>query len=74
MTKGEILTKLIDISDFVEYAYSELYSTSESLSGIEGVDGVESAKSYASQADSYLFDAKQKIEELTEDISNATSV
>lgn len=72
MTKGEILAKLIDISDFVEYAYSELYSTSESLNGIEGVEGVESAKSYASQADSYLYDVKQKVEELTEEISNGS--
>ena len=74
MEKAKILDKLIDISDFVEYAYSELYSTSESLSGIEGVEGVESAKSYASQAESYLYDVKQKVEELTEEISNATSV
>ena len=70
MTKGEILAKLIDIGDSVEYACSDLYSTSESLSGIEGVDAVESAKSYASSTESYLYEAKLMVEELTVYLKN----
>ena len=70
MSKGEILARLTNISDYVEYAYSELYSTSESLSGIEGVDAVESAKSYASSTESYLYEAKLMVEELTVYLKN----
>ena len=70
MTKGEILAKLIDIGDSVEYACSDLYSTSESLSGIEGVEAVERAKGYASSTESYLYDAKLMVEELTVHLNN----
>jgi hypothetical protein len=60
----EVLDKLQDASDNIEYGLSEVYSAESNLSSIEGLDEVSSAKDYVSQAESYLYEAKDQMVEL----------
>lgn len=60
----EVLDKLQDAFDNLEYGLSEVYSAESNLSNIEGLDEVSSAQSYVSQAESYLYNAKDQMVEL----------
>ena len=56
-----MLNKLKDILDFIDYSYSEVYSAGDSL---PDYDANSSSRDYISQAESYLDEAKEGLEEI----------
>ena len=56
-----MLEKLKAISDFIDYGYSEVYSAQDSL---PDYDANSSSRDYISQAESYLTEAKDALDEV----------
>ena len=55
-----MLNKLKDILDFIDYGYSEIYSAGDVL---PDYDANSSSRDYISQAESYLDEARDGLEE-----------
>ena len=56
-----MVNKLKDILDFIDYGYSDLYSAADSL---PDYDANSSSRDYISQAESYLDEARDGLEEV----------
>ncbi len=58
-----MVNKLKDILDFIDYGYSDLYSAADSL---PDYDANSSSRDYISQAESYLDEARDGLQEVIE--------
>ena len=58
-----MVSKLRDILDFIDYSYSEVYSAGDSL---PDYDANSSSRDYISQAESYLDEARDGLQEVIE--------
>jgi len=58
-----MVNKLKDILDFIDYGYSDLYSAADSL---PDYDANSSSRDYISQAESYLDEARDGLQEIIE--------
>ena len=56
-----MVNKLKDILDFIDYSYSEVYSAGDSL---PDYDANSSSRDYISQAESYLDESRDGLEEV----------
>ena len=58
-----MVNKLKDILDFIDYGYSEVYSATDSL---PDYDANSSSRDYINQAESYLDEARDGLQEVIE--------
>ena len=62
-----MLDKLKAVLDFIDYGHSDLYSAQNDL---PDYDGNSSSRDYMSQAESYIFNAKEALEKAISELEN----